>query len=182
MHTQQQLTISIQKTIKKSLMVLLITTAMSISGFFSVYHSRRFDAMPAGSFIQLFLIALLCGFQLFLVARFIQFLKLLIDKKPIAILNHQGIWLKHYGLIPWNNVLAIEEYRIHKSVRASRNMWGLGIRLKDINPVMAQTSWMRKKLLKWSQRSGLYDIVLSNIDIEHKEVIRFAQPFMGIHN
>jgi hypothetical protein len=64
MNSSPQLTVFTQKAIKKSLIVALIVIAMSMSGFFSIYYSPRFDAMPAGNFIWLFLLVCVCGSKL----------------------------------------------------------------------------------------------------------------------
>ncbi len=113
--------------------------------------------------------------------RFFQFFKRFFFKEPVAILNKEGIWIYCCGLISWDNIAALEEYDAYfpeDAVFGGKMQKGLGILLKDPALVPQNSSCLGKIILDNATRPHFYHIALTDLDIECRDVIQFAQQFM----
>ncbi|MCK5633262.1 hypothetical protein KAH94_05900 [bacterium] len=93
-------------------------------------------------------------------------------KGPAAILDKNGIWIKHYNFIPWEN---IEEFTSYSVVEATEF---IGIQVKDVGKLSKQSSWDGKLRIFWTKFSGNYHITLSNLDTQYEDIIIFAHRYL----
>jgi hypothetical protein len=94
--------------------------------------------------------------------------------EPAAILSSQGIWIKHYGLIPWDNIIQIRTYTLPNAP-----LEVIGIQAKNIMSISVNASFAGKCGLFWAKLFGYqYQITLSCLALENDEVLDFARQFI----
>ena len=94
--------------------------------------------------------------------------------KPVLIINQEGIWVKHHGTIPWENISEIDIFYMPSS-----SLKMLGIALKDPFAINAQTSFSGKCNLFWARLLNYrYQINICNTDLDDDEILVFARQFL----
>lgn len=175
-----ELIVPMNKARKISLLLLPIFALMAFDGFFILYDWS--SSIPGEKYIKALLVITLVLFLIFLLVRFFQFLRQYISKAPAAILNQDGLWITQYGLIPWENVAAVEEVVIINPLNARReDIRGLGIRLRNPDLVMKKMKKTRLgRALLWQTRhtNTNYHIMLLSLDMSYKEISQFAEQFI----
>lgn len=96
-------------------------------------------------------------------------------EKPAAILSSEGIWLKDFGFIPWDNIAEINVYRI-----PTTPIDVIVVRLKDVTSISNQASFGGKCALFWAKIFKYkYHITLSCLALENDEIVAHAKHFMN---
>lgn len=94
--------------------------------------------------------------------------------EPATVLNKNGIWIKHFGLISWDNINKINI--LHKN-----HFEYIVVETKDSSKVFLQASLFGKLGFFWSKIFKNPPILISNISLKNHEVINFAKQFMELH-
>ncbi len=94
---------------------------------------------------------------------------------PVIIVNSRGMFIKHFGFIPWSNISEVDYYLgiPYKSGDA------VGIRVKDTSLLNKQTTFSGKLTIFYSKKFGYPTIIVSNITIESHEIISFVRQFIS---
>jgi hypothetical protein len=95
-------------------------------------------------------------------------------KSPMAIINQEGIWVKQFGIIPWNNIRTIERPVINGML-----IEALGIQVKDTQLLSKQASINGKLIIFESKIIKCPTIVMDNIELTFDEIADFANQFMN---
>lgn len=93
---------------------------------------------------------------------------------PAAILNEDGIWVKNYCFIPWQDIDEIAPYTFGNVPIES-----IGIRVKDRSKLSKKSAFAGKCGVFWSRIFGYPHIIISNITVDNDQVISFAQQFIS---
>lgn len=94
------------------------------------------------------------------------------DSDPAARLSSDGIWVKHFGFIPWSEIEQFGEYAI-----AGTPMVAIGIRVKNLKLLSKQATLSGKSGVFWSKIFGYPPIIISNIALDNDQVIGYARRF-----
>lgn len=155
--------------INLSLLTISIVTAGLIALFIFSFNLKTYINCYLLLFAQAILIFAILLFAIGLVYSY--FFK---HDDPAAILSIEGIWIKQYGLIPWDNVIQIRAYII-----PSTSMEVIGIQVKNINSVSTTASFAGKCVLFYAKLFGYqYHITLSCLALENHEIVAFARQFL----
>ena len=138
---------------------LLFATTLA-SKYVSIYILLPLQII-LGFFLVLFIFALIFYFYL---QR---------KNEPVAILNEEGIWVQHFGFIPWNEVEEVAPY-----INPGAPLISVGIRVKDPAKLSAQAHFFGKCGVFWSKRFGYPPIILAALDVDNDQVISFAHRFI----
>lgn len=95
---------------------------------------------------------------------------------PAVIINKDGIDLRYYGFIPWNEVAQLERYRYKDSPMES-----IAINVNNLTKLKKQSTLSGKIGIFWSQRFNTPHISLANLDLPNDEILIFAHRFYKIH-
>lgn len=118
-----------------------------------------------------FVNSLLISLALFFLIGFFYASIVLKYNKPMAILDENGIWIKDYGFIDWNNISAMKTF-----IAPMTPIEVIGINLKDIAIQYKQSTWQGKLNFFWAKLFNRhYHIVLSNLELENYKIINFAK-------
>lgn len=96
---------------------------------------------------------------------------------PALVLDHNGMWVDRYGLIPWNNIAAV-------SASAKPEPPCLFIKVKDSETLRAQATCMGKLFLMVANKFGKlvyspgYHISATGLDTPNDTIIAFANQYM----
>ncbi len=101
--------------------------------------------------------------------------KVLHTSEPAAILSEEGLWIRGYGSVPWNN---ISEFDMPYIMNFPTETIIVG--LKTTKSVFAQAGFYEKINFVWAKIFGYTPVRLSNLDLPCQTVIDFAQQFL--HN
>lgn len=123
-----------------------------------------------GRFIQFFFI--LFDVLILIAATYTYFL--IKNPEPAAIIDSSGMWVKHYGHIPWCNIAWVGNYQWRNSPFVQ-----LGVSLKDVETVRKQASIAGKMGIFWSKIFKYPPIIISNIALSNQTVIDYAQQFLS---
>ncbi|MFZ5954182.1 MAG: hypothetical protein ACOYT8_03760 [Candidatus Dependentiae bacterium] len=160
-----KLIVNFDKTIVERFNYLPVIWGMS---FFWILFVNQWDFL--GKFIQCFFVL----FDLLVVVAATYTYFLIKNPEPAAIIDASGIWVKHYGHIPWDNIARISNYQWSSSSPFVQ----LGITLKDMELVRKQASIAGKMGIFWSKIFNYPPILISNIELPNQTVIDFAQQFL----
>ncbi len=169
----KELIVTQTKAVKKTLnmAILFIVACLSIIG--KVYN------IPSRDGVKIFILGVLGCLLIFLLIRLFQFLKLYISKTPAMIINSEGLWIKEFGIIPWQNITQIEEYNPFKvPFGFENNMSALGINLHDTALVLENASPIGKRALRLALYSKKHHITLMDMDTQVHEIVNYAHQFM----
>jgi len=151
---------------------LAITLAMSLVAG-ALFATTFWFPYFLPSFMVLLIQILLGLFTLVLFGSGIAGVFVLMDKRPLAILNQEGIWVKYYGFIPWDQVLEMAPYTI-----ATTPILALGIRIRDVSLLSKQAMITAKWGLLSAQFFGYPHITLANMTHGYEEIMLFARKYM----
>lgn len=98
---------------------------------------------------------------------------LMLDKAPLAILDQEGISVKHFGFIAWNE---IEKFTLHQPPGKKKS--SIEINVKNPNLLSKQADWQGKLSLFCGKIVGNYHMTFSNINIQNQKVKSFAQQYI----
>lgn len=101
-----------------------------------------------------------------ILAALLYFIYLSRGQKIAARLDRDGIWVHHYGFIPWDEITEFEPYYQTPIV-------GIGIRVKDPEKLSKQSAFGGKSGVFWSKKFGYPHVILSNLEIANEEIIDF---------
>jgi hypothetical protein len=125
------------------------------------------------SFLQGFFQGLLIIFIVAMSGICIYGLHRLINIDPMAIISPNGIWIKQFGTIPWNNVLAVKPY-LGTTPLSSES---IGIQARDITLLSKQATITGKLMILQSKISNCPTIIIDNIELKAETVVNFANQF-----
>jgi len=91
---------------------------------------------------------------------------------PNAILNQDGIWIKHYGFIPWKDIKEIAKYTYGTPIEI------VGIQVKYPDLLSKQASFGGKCGIFWSKIFGYYHISIGSPEITSDEILYFANKYI----
>ena len=172
----QELSVSSNRARKLSLLILFFAVLMVYDGFSRLYTWQFLSSVKGESSLKIFLIV---GFILimgFLGYRCVQHLRLLIQKAPTLILSQEGLWLERYGLIPWDNIAAVE--LLNMSFGEDDVLHGLGIRFKDPDKVLIQRGLMGILLNSIRRSNSVYHLALTHLDGDCNHVVLYARNYI----
>ncbi len=161
------------KTRKISLLLLPLLAALGFDVLFKLYN------WSSSISIKTLLFIVLIVFAVFSMVRFFQLLKLYISKAPVLILNKDGLWVKQCGVIPWDNILVVEEFIINPFSIEGEDLVSLGIRLRDPEVAFKKTMLGRVALKLVRRRNPNYHILVRHLDISYQEISQFAEKFIS---
>ena len=179
MNEPKQLIIHFDKTILTQ--ALIVLPAVIIASLFTL--SIVNPIQPYSLSIPLFLGSLI----LFLIKTFLYFcigffsiggifsLWYIITTSPVAILDQHGIWVNHYGSIPWSNIKNFAPY----SAAGNGKLMTLGIMLKDPKILAPQADWYGNLGLFWAKVFRYNHINLSGLNASNESVVAFAQQYLN---
>lgn len=100
---------------------------------------------------------------------------LLISKRPIAILDKNGIWVKHFAFIPWNDIDKFTSYLMSGS-----NAEVIGINVKNPKVLSKKSGLGGKMGIFWAKIFNNYHITISSVDKTNEEILCFAKQYIKI--
>ena len=98
-------------------------------------------------------------------------------KGPTVIIDKNGIWIKYYNFIPWNNIEECNPYIMFGTTE------GIGLRIKNIQEAIENAERSGKLGLFWAKLfKRYYQITLSNLDISNDEILHFTKQYVDSSN
>lgn len=91
---------------------------------------------------------------------------------PNAIFNQDGIWVKHFGFILWNDINEITKYTYGTPMEI------IGIQVKDPESISKRASFFGKCIIFYSKVFGYYHISIASLEVNIDEIICFANKYM----
>jgi len=175
MNKTAQLIVNFDK--KNTSLVLKLMPAMVVAmavGLF--YFSNANIFFPGAPFLNFLVSAViktfLCfGIGLFLIGTIVAFF-VARYKGAAAILDQNGIWIRHYNFIPWKNIEEFAPYMVGGKLEA------IGIQVKDPKILFKQSNLGGKIGIFWTKLFGTPHITLSNLDTENETIIVFAHRYL----
>lgn len=119
-----------------------------------------------------------CGLLLFFVVLSLSILYAIFFlnfEDPILILEEDGMWVKHFGFVPWWNIDVIINYTYGTPIEI------LGISFKETSTIYKQASLTGKVYILFAKIFGSYHINFANLTIAHEEIISIASEYMKAH-
>lgn len=160
---------------KKNIQLMIIIAPCMIAAlFWWLSICIKFENIFNYYLISLAKLSIIGSILMFLIG-FIFAIFLIQDNEPAAVLNEDGIRVKYFGLIAWENIDKMEPYKLIKS-----SVESIGIRVKNVS-LYNQATLSGKSILLWSKIFGYPPIILSNLALENFEVINFANRFIKIN-
>lgn len=95
------------------------------------------------------------------------------NKKPLAILNAQGIWVNHFGLIAWNDVQSCQIYNYPRTP-----LEVVSVAVKDIKKLSKQASISGKITIFWAKMFQYPPILLANATVDNETITAYAQAYI----
>jgi len=92
---------------------------------------------------------------------------------PAAILNKDGIWIKNYNFIYWEDIEEFSSYPVTGTLEA------IGIQVGNVKKLSKQSNLDAKIRIFWSRVFGTPHITLSNLDTENEKIIIFAHRYLN---
>ena len=126
-----------------------------------------------GIYLTFLVHALLVIFLCMFLAAYINLFFLINNDSPAAVLSPEGIWIKNFGFLAWQDIHEFGPYIV-----PTTPIINLGIRVKDISKLSAQASFNGKCAIFWSKVFGYPPIILSNLALENDEVLCFAMRYL----
>lgn len=125
-----------------------------------------------GHYISFFIQSIIALPLLLLLIGFI--LGILQSKEPedLARLTNQGIWVRYFGFIPWNDIAIFDNFQY------GTPMINIGIRVKDLKKLSKQATFSGKMAIFWSKIFGYPPIVIAHTEMDNEQLIAFARRFM----
>lgn len=146
--------------------IMLYAFALSLG--ISLYLENLINNRILISFIVMIKSITIFFFVLLLFAVLYIFFKMK-NNDPIVILNQNGIWMKHYGLISWEDIEEIAPYLFLKAPIET-----IGIQVKNTSLLLKQSSFNGKMGIFWSKIFKRPHIILEKND----EILNFAKRFI----
>lgn len=156
-------------TYRVGLFIMPLVMGILYLFFIKSYLLKSLLGVYIAALIKVLLGIFLCLF----LAAYINGIFLALSNTPAAILSSQGIWVKNFGLIPWQDINDMSPY-----VVSTTPIVNIGIRVKDISKLSGQASFAGKCAIFWSKIFAYPPVVLSNLALENDYVLGFAQRFM----
>lgn len=126
-------------------------------------------------FLNICLKSIVFILTIFFVIGFIFAIYLKYNKKPLAVLNSDGINFRYYGFIDWNNIKSVN--LMHYPLSINSNV--IEIWPKDLYVFSnSKMSFIGKIGFFWSKIFNYCPIILSNIDKSGIDIINFAQRYL----
>lgn len=95
------------------------------------------------------------------------------SRAPAAVINDDGIWVRNFGLIPWDNIRDVYAYHYKNSPLET-----IGIHVHNIKVLASQGSIGARCSIFCSKLLGTPPITLSNLAVSNRTIIQFAKQFM----
>ncbi len=167
---------------KQALIMMPILIGIMIVGL-GILSGATFELTSGGFFLVFFnficylvilclRISAYCGIILFSVGTIFG-LYSFFYKAPVAILNKDGIWIKYYCFVSWEDVKEINLY----SMVTAGAMAAVGINVRDRELLFRKSRLGGKIGLFWAKLFGYYHIIISNTDISGEEILFFARKY-----
>jgi len=151
-------------------MLAIIVALFIVLSFFSKANIVFFPGFPflnllTSTAIKVFIYGVIAFFAFGAIYSYF----VMIEKRPVVILNQMGIWIKHYNFIPWKDIEILTSYPIAGTLE------GLGIVVKNPKKLSKQSNIHGKLSMFWAKLFNSYHATLSNIDTPNEEIISFYQ-------
>ncbi|MFA5074701.1 MAG: hypothetical protein WC436_01205 [Candidatus Babeliales bacterium] len=163
---------------KSTLQVLIIMPAMILGMLFLFSKIYKSTSSFNGSNFFLFLVILflkiiLCfGIAIFIIGT-IYSIFLLLSKIPATIIDQNGIWIKYYNFIPWENIDQVSCCPI------AGNIESICIKVKNPNLAVKNSDWQGKMNFFWAKLfKREYHIFISNVDINNNDILLFIKNIL----
>lgn len=142
--------------------LLLITWAsLSLQILIGAYFTRVI-MIALGMLIALFVYTLL--YMIWLIN---------CNKKPLAILSAEGIWVNHFGLIAWDDVLSCQIYNYPRTP-----LEVVSVVVKDVKKLSRQASISGKITIFWAKMFQYPPVLLANATVDNETIIAYAQAYI----
>jgi hypothetical protein len=165
---QKELVITTNKKVYKRMYYIgLIWLSILLLLTLHLQHSP----LPGYLYMVSFLFVTLCltGTLIFLFYTSYRFNR----KTPMAIINEEGIWIKQFGIIPWNNIHILEKPIIH-----GIQIEALGIQVRDTQLLSKQASIAGHLIILESKILKCPTIVIDTIELNFDEITNFTDQFL----
>ncbi len=162
------------------ILFFVLPCIIAFMGFFLLFLTSALKISLNSNFIGFLILFLIkCFFCVIILALsiiLITLIQLVHSTTPFAILNEDGIWVNHFGLINWNNIKTMEIY-IPRGREAAPP---IGIYLKNLAIVRKQADWKGRMGFFWSNILDGYHISIPVINqkISSYEIMQFAQLYL----
>jgi hypothetical protein len=178
MEENKQLIIPFDKKTFMQGMVIMPVMVIAIQFLLYMIPSINVRAFSWESFIELFILLLIKSFLYFFTGVFtltaVYAIFCIYRNKPTAILDENGIWINHFGFIPWNDIDKITLYPLDYG-----NINLIGIMVKDPKMISKQSDWEGKLNLFWAKIFGYYHIRISHTSA-NESILSFASQYVKI--
>jgi len=154
-----------KKAYKIICLVLFVLNALLSFAFVSV--KNHLSAGLLCTLSQVILIMLMAG----LTCMFIYSLYRIARIAPMAVINQNGIWIKQFGIIPWNNIFEVTAF-------PAPNAPSIGIQVRDAALLSKQASIAGKLIMFESKMLHCPTIVIDNLEVNSQTIISFANEFI----
>lgn len=188
MQTQQKLTLWLnKKNLMNGMIAIFFMIILIVYMLYVLSEENPQSPLLSAEYIKIIVLTGIKWFLYFGLSFFVIGLVLSLfsidTRTPVAVLDQKGIWVNHYGFVPWENIDVIMPYPIG----GTNMLGGLGIMVKDPNIFLGQADRQGKVGLFWAKFFGYfhityYHINISNVDVPIGEIISFAQEQMKNKN
>jgi hypothetical protein len=156
---------------KERAKLLLITSVVVFAA--AIVYLFMVKDIPYSRGVIMYLCFLAGAFILLVPIYVAFFLKILLSKKPAAVINNDGCWHISFGLIPWKNIDRIEHC-------VSEN--NIVIHLKNKKGLFRNAHWDGRIKFLFSKFASYPPVTLEEIAIDKDLVICFSQQFLNNQN
>lgn len=120
---------------------------------------------------------LIISFVVLILLAFMYNLFLFKSNTPILILNHEGIFAKRFGLIPWNNIIDVTPY-----LGMPSSLGAIEVQIKNTSLLYEQATVSGKLSIFFSKQFGHSPLIIANIILDSHIVLSFARQCINKRN
>lgn len=95
------------------------------------------------------------------------------SKKPVAIINKDGIWINQFGLIPWHNISDIRSCCYRESPYST-----LSIHVHDLKKLSSNAPFLGKCAVFWGKLFRYNPVIIGELALPTETIVEFAKQFM----
>ena len=167
---------------ESKILFFVLPCIIAFMGLFLLFLTSALKTFMNSNFIGFLILLLIkCFFCVIILAlsiALITLIQLVHSTTPFAILNEDGIWINHFGLIDWNNIKTMEIY----IPQGREAIPPIGIYFKNLTIVRKQADWQGRMAFFWSSILGRYHISIPiiNREISSYEIMQFAQLYLPL--
>jgi hypothetical protein len=148
---------------------LLILSCAVLFNFVSLYENL------IGHYLtNVFKGAILLLIAIFLIGIIYAIYLILSKQHTTAMLDQNGIWVRFFGFIPWDDVIYFNTWIVPGTPLET-----IAIQVKDPNSLFKQASFNGKVSLFWSKIFNNPHITIANITVPNEVIISFARNYIS---